>query len=299
MNNENIKVIYIGGYGRSGSTLLDVVLSGHPEVFGGGELNQLFEVWMSGGFCSCGELISNCVFWRRVLDDLFDRLKGMDVSKAAQITRQNENYWRTTQDSLEYTKLWGNLFAIIAHRSKCFVIVDSSKTTRLSYHRPGNLMEIYSCRFHMFHLVRDIHSVLQSVASGSNRKLEAGLGQPVLLGGRLRGLIGWLWANHCVEKIEQNGAGCNSVELLRFEDFLSDPASLISRVFHAVDLRPDKVISIIANNQLFDPGHGVAGNRMRRSGAIQFMPKQNLVKSFPLVTKLLGFLAQPMSQRYY
>ena len=33
------KIIYVAGYGRSGSTLLDMMLASHPAVFGAGEMS--------------------------------------------------------------------------------------------------------------------------------------------------------------------------------------------------------------------------------------------------------------------
>lgn len=36
-----MEVIYIGGYGRSGSTLLDILLSNSPSVRGLGEASNL------------------------------------------------------------------------------------------------------------------------------------------------------------------------------------------------------------------------------------------------------------------
>ena len=35
-------VLYIAGYGRSGSTVLDMLLGTHPRIIGGGELTHLF-----------------------------------------------------------------------------------------------------------------------------------------------------------------------------------------------------------------------------------------------------------------
>ena len=36
-------IIYIAGYGRSGSTVLDIMLGDHPRIFSGGELTYLFD----------------------------------------------------------------------------------------------------------------------------------------------------------------------------------------------------------------------------------------------------------------
>ena len=40
---EDPGILYIAGYGRSGSTLLDSLLNDHPSIFGGGEMMWLFQ----------------------------------------------------------------------------------------------------------------------------------------------------------------------------------------------------------------------------------------------------------------
>lgn len=47
-------IVYIAGTGRSGSTLLDMLLSSHPLAFGAGELSAVFVEWAEGGLCTCG-----------------------------------------------------------------------------------------------------------------------------------------------------------------------------------------------------------------------------------------------------
>jgi hypothetical protein len=48
------KILYIAGYSRSGSTILDIILSSHPQIFGTGELGYLFDDWIAGTrLCTC------------------------------------------------------------------------------------------------------------------------------------------------------------------------------------------------------------------------------------------------------
>src|SRR5262249_16249334 len=64
------KVIYIGSAAHSGSTLLDLMLSSHPDVVSVGELKQLRRFCVLDKqfkSCSCGELtIYSCKFWMGV-----------------------------------------------------------------------------------------------------------------------------------------------------------------------------------------------------------------------------------------
>jgi len=60
-------IVYIAGSGRSGSTLLDLLLSNHPQIESVGELSLLGEYWhRKKGVCICGQHLSKCDFWGEV-----------------------------------------------------------------------------------------------------------------------------------------------------------------------------------------------------------------------------------------
>lgn len=59
------KEIYILGFGHSGSTLLDIMLSNHPNVIGVGEIYKLHRYgWIANEDrrCACGVLHYKCLF---------------------------------------------------------------------------------------------------------------------------------------------------------------------------------------------------------------------------------------------
>src|SRR5437773_1697066 len=57
LTDRDVRVIYIMGAGRSGSTLLDTILASHPEVVGVGELVNLHSAgWTAKEICACGQL---------------------------------------------------------------------------------------------------------------------------------------------------------------------------------------------------------------------------------------------------
>jgi len=63
------QLVYIAGRGHSGSTLLDLMLGGHPRLIGVGEVFSLFDP--ARNFlnrpaevtCSCGKQMNECEFW--------------------------------------------------------------------------------------------------------------------------------------------------------------------------------------------------------------------------------------------
>lgn len=76
-------VIYIAGYGRSGSTLLERVLAAHPGIEGLGEVEHLCRADdLHAVNCGCGEPIDSCELWGPVVEALasefdFGRVRGL------------------------------------------------------------------------------------------------------------------------------------------------------------------------------------------------------------------------------
>ncbi len=68
MSEQRVKVLYILGAGRSGSTLLSNILG---QLDGFQSVGELFYLWenglLKGGLCGCGEPVLQCPFWSEVL----------------------------------------------------------------------------------------------------------------------------------------------------------------------------------------------------------------------------------------
>src|SRR2546423_11254588 len=75
------KILYIAGWGRSGTTLFDNILGQLDGFFSGGELRYVWE----GRLCGCGVLVSECEIWSEVLDDAFGADEKFDPSEMADI----------------------------------------------------------------------------------------------------------------------------------------------------------------------------------------------------------------------
>ena len=58
------KLVYIGGFGQSGTTLFEYLLTANPDVVACGEIANGFE-GRSGRelMCSCGKLTGDCPIW--------------------------------------------------------------------------------------------------------------------------------------------------------------------------------------------------------------------------------------------
>lgn len=85
-----MNLIYIVCPGHSGSTILDMLLGQHKDVFSTGELihlpnqyhrNKLYEATAINGLsCSCGKGFYNCEFWGNFINELNKKI-GFDIVK--------------------------------------------------------------------------------------------------------------------------------------------------------------------------------------------------------------------------
>src|SRR5919201_2464721 len=77
------RVLFIGGLGRNGSTLVDRVLGQTPGVVAVGELVFLWQrALLDGERCGCGEPFRSCPFWSEVGERAFG---GWDRVNATQV----------------------------------------------------------------------------------------------------------------------------------------------------------------------------------------------------------------------
>src|SRR5438105_3013640 len=93
------KIVYIAGYSRSGSTILDILLGNHSQVISTGELVYLFEDWNNPTrSCTCGKPYGNCSFWGS-----YQLPDGYTLEQATKILRMVES--RDVVDNLLADKI--------------------------------------------------------------------------------------------------------------------------------------------------------------------------------------------------
>lgn len=166
-----IDVIYIAGYGRSGSTLLGNLLGQVPGFFHGGELRYLWRnAILDGKRCGCGTKLQECATWRRVLEgDLRDAHTARRMDRMQREGAQNRHIpWfrlrtvggRPPREAFPeaYHETLERLYRAILERAPAHVVVDSSKVPSYAMALAANP----SIRLKVVHLVRDPRAVVFS-----------------------------------------------------------------------------------------------------------------------------------------
>ena len=250
------RVIYISGYGRSGSTILDVYLSNAGDCFGAGELVNLFADWLNDKYCSCGEKISQCQYWKGVLADV----RAGELERMREVTEENERLFSAHRSPGVYNQVWQPIFDRIFQATD--TVIDSSKVSRLTYHRP-RLLKAMGYKVDIVYLYRQPDELLLSLRKGSNRSLEAN--GPVERGrfrvflGSVRGFFGWFIAS-AGTVLACRRFGFRRIDVA-YEEFIAHPHEIAESIL-------EQPIEQSVPDEL-DGGHGVSGNRTRRSATLK------------------------------
>lgn len=271
------KVLYIAGYGRSGSTVLDVMLGNHSQIVSAGELTYLLDEWQSSNrHCACGQSYQNCSFW----GNLADSVSASDGMK--EILRRVEGRRHAISNLSvgiplgvkdRYRDFHRRLFSYIKRKSGKSIVVDSSKTGRHAPLRFYTLSEIAGLDVYVLHLVRNGQATMDSyVRKGRNWSLE-GYRRPLRFPG-FRAAVGWTLANAFTIGLAKRYVPSGRYLRVHFEDLVSDPVSIFQRIGDFIEVEMDGIISRVEQGEYFDVGHNVSGNRLRKQSRIRLRTQE-------------------------
>jgi hypothetical protein len=86
-SSRRVTVLYLAGWGRSGTTVLDNVLGQTTGMFSAGELH---EIWQHGlaehRLCGCNTPLTRCDVWKRVFDESYGGFDRVDVGKMSELS---------------------------------------------------------------------------------------------------------------------------------------------------------------------------------------------------------------------
>ena len=166
------RVLYIGGWGRSGSTILAYALGMVPGFTPVGELRF---IWRSGVLgddrCACGAAFSGCAWWRRIGEMAFGGWQAVDAElmdhAAERVCSPRVGSWNLLHSRRgnsgairNYEETTEALYQAIHAVAGCHTVVDSSKHPAYAAH----LASLPGVDLRIIHLVRDSRGVAQSWA---------------------------------------------------------------------------------------------------------------------------------------
>lgn len=275
-----VRVLYILGCGRSGSTILDTILGNHPDVESVGEASNVArDAWRGHGYCACGELGSQCAFWKDVEKRWKERVGQVDVADYVKIIQEVENGHsgprgllrhpprRENSRLLEYGRLTGEMLGAIRDASGKKWIVDSSKGAA----RALALAMIPGVQLRLVHLVRDCRGVAWSRKKQLQRDDKAGVYKDDPGGKVWRTAMVWNVGNMRASWVCRQLTERDSIRI-RYEDLVSHPEGEIRRIGQLTGLNLGEIARKVACGAPLSVGHTVSGNRLRMSGSVRLRP---------------------------
>ncbi|HEX4490216.1 MAG TPA: sulfotransferase [Acidimicrobiia bacterium] len=260
---EPTTVVYIAGYGRSGSTLLDLLLGRLDGWFSMGEFRLFWWALRDHWRCGCGHDVEDCPVWSAVLADakvapvldvIADLRETVRVRRVPALVRPALlGSHRAARDRFAATldAIYGSTQRVTGAR----VLVDSSKDPMY-----GLVMcSLPNVRVHVVHLVRDSRAVTFSWQRKKARpeieKKEAFLPQH----GPLHTSLEWDLRHSLVQVLGREAPAYTRVT---YEALASDPIGTLDRITEAVVGRSATELGASFERREVE-NHTVAGNPMR------------------------------------
>lgn len=275
---EPLRLVYIAGSGRSGSTVLATILGSHPDIVNLGELERLpRDGWTRNRYCSCGRRALACPFWSEVRQRWLSAVPDADADEL--LSLQDRFTDRTGllrhltpgagggRGFRRYAELTGALLECTLDASGARVAVDSSK-------RPARalaLARVPGVDLRILHLVRDGRGVLCSLRQAYEKNEKKGIERPIRPKPTWRVAALWTFANLSAEYACRHVDDGHS-ELLRYEHLVQNPVSALARIGDLADLDLGFLGKRAARGGSFDAGHAIAGNRVRMQEEIRLRP---------------------------
>ena len=302
-----MKVLYVAGLGRSGSTLLSRLLGQVDGICAVGEVHHL---WRTGAprsatdeLCGCGRTYADCGFWPDRLRAVFggetplaemkrlaDRVAR--IRRIRQLEARGDEAFETAVR--DYGAVWLSLYREIAAATGAGVVLDASKDLGPLFF----LSRIEGLEVAVVHLVRDPRGVAYS---WSRRKRRPEFVDREVWMNRHSAIdVAWRWtySNHLAERARKLFPRYSR---LRYEDFVLDPRSSLERLCAQVGLDQADLSFIQGNDvKLARTNCTLSGNPMRfDEGGLTVRADTRWHESYPWAKRaFVSLLTWPQRRRY-
>ncbi|WP_431711833.1 sulfotransferase [Glutamicibacter uratoxydans] len=290
---EKPRVLMLGGFGRSGSTVLERCLAQCQGVEAMGEVLHLWERGLRDNeLCGCGNSFHECQRWKDIGAKAFGSWSSVDteqvISDRWSIVRNRYLPWLSLQrssktSSAQRTRLISSLnklYRAAQQVTGAEVLVDSSKHPAYGY-----FLRSLDIELRCVLVVRDPRGVafswlkvIQRPETGAQAKEMPRYSIPSSMGN-------WMTYSlmfHALSLLKI------PVLTVHYEDFMDSPATTIDRILefvgldaaeHRVAISPNKTVRL-------DAHHTVAGNPMRfKVGQIQLSTDEQWRAQMPRIQR--------------
>jgi hypothetical protein len=297
------RIIFIGGSGRSGTTLVSRVISQLPGFVALGEVREIWRDRVGQNrLCGCGQPFAECSFWQEVGDRAYGGWDNVDRSATeALVSRLN---WlgayralgpgsADRQASPELAATLRRLYDAISSVTDGATLVDTSKGPPYGV----ALSSVPGLDFRAIHIVRDSRGIANSWLKEIPRPYTPGR---VLRGHKLSAVssVRWLVHNSEMELLSRRVPTTRLV----YERFAEEPGRQTRRALAQLGypIAPDAFAFLDEGVAQLRPDHTVAGNPNRlETGSIRVKPDVAWQRDLSRLQRLqVSTMTWPMLLRY-
>jgi len=278
-----IHILYIMGTGRSATTIQEVLLANNPDMIGIGEFTHFFhDGLIQHSDCACGKTVDICNFWSPIIQQaqwqkqqvgtlnelfgsiashknfLFHYMQGIDSDAMEQYSQHNRH-----------------LFEAVASTSNTHYIIDSSKYAG----RALALARLFPASVSIICMTRSPEGLLtafrkttQSIARNEQKPKS-----PIAT------MVYYMYVLLCFRLTLHRA--CVPWVHIRYEDVRSTPQAVLVNIEQQLNLSgmTQTACQKIEQQEHFDVGHIVTGNRLRKKGKVLFQ------RCVPIVERLAWY----------
>ena len=307
---RRVKVLYIAGMRRSGSTVLGNLLGEATGCWHGGELALLWAFVAGDGPCSCGVPVRRCPTWQAVFAQMSPPMTVEDALATA-IAVQRRFLGRWLPFLLWVPGLWRllvpralrparrdrllELYRAIIRETGAGTVIDSSKSPGY-----GFLLSLRKdIDLHVVHLVRDAPANVDS----ATRRLHHALPALTRMDNVLVRSVQWLVWHLSVEALwnwRSRHRRRRQYLRVRYEDFARDPRASLTEILEFAGA-PAADAPIEGTRGVLRGNHSISGNPgVARQGAVVVEEDRAWAERMsPLRRRAVTLLAFPLRRRYY
>lgn len=258
------KILYIMGTARSGSTVLEILLSHAKDTFGAGEITSLVQDgFIENKTCSCGQHCHSCNVWRQVLENI--NMREEELREWAALQKKVDwhvGFFRqifgllSPDEKARYRDMNRSLLWAISKTTQASTIVDSSKYAG----RALALEKIVNAEVNILCLTRSPSGIMTSFQKPNTKEQ---LPKTVL------GTLNYYVMVLTILWLAKRLLGKERVLSIRYEEFVAHPEQTLRAIGQWSNLDLSEVIQGLQEKKPFSVGHLVTGNRLRKKGEIR------------------------------
>jgi hypothetical protein len=300
------KVLYIGGFGRSGSTLVERILGQLPGFCSSGEVVFIWQRGLiDGQLCGCGVPVPECEFWSRVGKTAFGGWDQIDPHEMLALQKRvDRNRYIPSMvaprlrpaaqaDLDRYTDVLSRLYRGIGEVAGARVVIDASKHASTAF----LLRRVPGIDLRVIHLGRDSRGVAYSWTK-EVKKPEV-TGDDAFMPVYSPSSSGRQWVAY---NLMFDALGLlDRTMLLRYESLLEDPRAGLVKILEHAGEPPAENFDFLGDGWVeLGCDHTVAGNPMRfHQGRLDLRLDQAWTTKLPeRDRKVVTAITWPLQVRY-